>query len=243
MAKPEWYRAVLQQVIQETPQTRRFFFALPDLPRYDFTAGQFVQMELPIHEEERKRRRSYSIASRPDGTNVLEFVIVFMEDGSATTWLFNTAKLGDEIRISSPLGRMVLHEPIDYDVIYIATGTGVAPFRSQVQDLQHNPQPHRNFHLVFGTRTHEDLLYESEFHELEKSLDGFHYYPTLSREDLPGYGHGYVHPVYEGLIGDRKGAADFLFFICGWGDMIRDARKNLLDMGFHRKQIHFESYG
>ncbi len=238
-----WHRAVLVDCEAVTPLTRRFFFQLPDLETYEFTAGQFAMLEMPIHEEERKRRRSYSIASRPDGGNVLEFVIVQLEGGSGTDYLFNRCRQGAEIRISSPLGRMVLHDPIDYDVCYIATGTGVAPFRSMLQDLLHRPRPHRRLDLIFGTRTQADLLYPQEFRELEQHLEHFRYFPTLSREDAPGCRHGYVHPVYEELYGDRPGREDALFFICGWGDMIRDARKNLLDMGFNRRQIHFESYG
>lgn len=243
MPQPVWHRAVYLDHVQESPLTRRFRFRLPDLEDYRFTAGQFVQMELPIHEDPRKCRRSYSIASWPDGGNVLEFAIVRLEGGAGTRWLFDHARPGDEIRISDPLGRMVLHEPMDYDVVYIATGTGVAPFRSQLRDLVLHPRPHRALHLVFGTRTRADLLYEPEFRALEGQLEGFRYHPTLSREALPGYRHGYVHAVYEELIEGRHGAEDLLFFLCGWGDMIRDARKNLMDLGFHRKQIHFESYG
>ncbi len=238
-----WHRAVLVHCEAISQHTRRFFFEMPELERYDFEPGQFVMMQLPIHEEEKKSRRSYSIASRPDGTNRLEFVIVQLDGGAGTAFLFNHCEVGREILISSPLGRMGLHEPIDYDVCYIATGTGIAPFRSMLHDLHHHPRPHRRLDLIFGTRTAADLLYVEEMRSLERDLEGFHYHPTLSREAVPGCRQGYVHPVYQELYGDRAGREDVMFYICGWGDMIRDARKNLLDMGFSRKQIHFESYG
>ena len=238
-----WHRAVLVECIPVTPFTRRFIFEFPDLKSYDFLPGQFTMMELPIHEEEKRRRRSYSIASPPDGTNRLEFVIVQLDGGAGTGYLFNNCEVGVEIKMCSPLGRMTLHEPIDYDICYIATGTGIAPFRSMLLDLLRNPRPHRRIDLVFGTRTASDLLYADEMRELEKSLDQFHYHPTLSREDVPGCRRGYVHSVYQELYGDRPGREDASFYVCGWGDMIRDARKNLQEMGFGRKQIHFESYG
>ncbi len=216
---------------------------MPELDRFDFTAGQFVMMQLPIHEDEKKARRSYSIASRPDGSNRLEFVIVLMEGGLGTNYLFNNCKVGTEILISDPLGRMILHDPIDYDVCFIATGTGIAPFRSMLHDLQHNPRPHRRLDLVFGTRTAADLLYRREMMELEKTLEGFRYHPTLSREDVEGCRRGYVHPLYEELYLQGPLREDLKFYICGWGDMIRDARKRLTDAGYKRAQIHVESYG
>ena len=241
----EWYKSQLVDVVDETAQTKRFFFEFPELERYDFEAGQFTQFDMPIgpEDEPRKRQRSYSIASRPDGSNRLEFVIVRLEGGAGTGYLFDEMKVGDAIKMSSPRGKMVLHEPVDYDICYICTGTGIAPFRSQMHDMIAHNKPHRRVDLVFGTRTMADTLYYEEMRALGEQLDGFRFHCVLSREDHEGCRRGYVHPVYEELYGDRAGDPDVRFFICGWSDMIKEARTRLTDMGFDRKQLHFEIYG
>lgn len=247
MPKPAWHPARLVASKPLSPSTRTFVFEVTDVEAFDFLPGQFVKVEMPIHEDPAKCSRSYSIASRPDGSNRIEFAIVRLEGGAGTAWLFDQAKPGDAVRISDPMGRMVLPHaeergPIAEDMVFIATGTGVGPFRSMLLDLKAHPRLHRDLHLVFGCRTQEHLLYADEFRQLERELDGFHYHPTLSRQAVEGLEQGYVHPVYERLVQGRHGGEDLRFFICGWGDMINEARRNLKGMGYNRKQIHLESY-
>ena len=74
---------------------------------------------------------------------------------------------------------------------------------------------------------------------LQDRIPGFHYYPTLSRENWEGR-QGYVHGIYEELCADKPEAN---FFICGWKDMIDEARRRILEMGYEKKQIHYELYG
>ncbi|MFT7590005.1 MAG: ferredoxin-NADP reductase [Limisphaerales bacterium] len=239
----QWYTARLIEVIDETYQTKRFIFEIPDLQSFDFIAGQFVNFDMPIHEESRKRRRSYSIASRPDGTNRLEFVIVKLEGGAGTGYLFNTMKVGETMQMSSAVGKMILAEPIDYDICFICTGTGLAPFRSMINDLYFNNKAHKKIDLIFGTRSMKDVLYWDEMKKRSEEMDDFTFHPVLSREDTEETLRGYVHPVYESMYADRHGDSNVKFFLCGWGDMIKEGRTRLAEMSFDRKQLHFEIYG
>ena len=59
----EWKEAIIVNIIDETPTTKRFFFEVKDGSIFDFTPGQFITLDLPIHEKRNKRWRSYSIAS------------------------------------------------------------------------------------------------------------------------------------------------------------------------------------
>ena len=77
----EWMESVLTKIENETPNTKRFYFEIPNLEKFDFIPGQFVTLDLPIHEQKNKRWRSYSIASEPNGTNTFELVIVLLETG------------------------------------------------------------------------------------------------------------------------------------------------------------------
>ena len=97
MALQPWRKAVVTRIEEEADSTRRFYMQVPGLETFDFKPGQFITLDLPIHEKPAKRWRSYSIASWPNGTNELELVIVLLEGGAGTTYLFNEVKPGSEL--------------------------------------------------------------------------------------------------------------------------------------------------
>jgi ferredoxin-NADP reductase len=234
-----WRKSTVVRIEQETPNTRRFWIQIPELERFDFKPGQFVTLDLPIHEQKNKRWRSYSIASWPNGTNVVELVIVLLDGGLGTTYLFNEVREGSELILRGPQGVFTLPDPLEKDLFLICTGTGIAPFRSMVNYLELHKLPHGNIHLIFGCRTQQDLLYYPEFAELQKSMEGFRYHPTLSREDKEGFSRGYVHAIYEALAAERPEAH---FYLCGWRQMIDEARTRITTLGYDRKSIHLELY-
>jgi CDP-4-dehydro-6-deoxyglucose reductase len=235
----DWQTGRVVNIIDETPATRRYFIETPSTTPFDFKPGQFVTLDLPIHEKKNKRWRSYSIASSPDGTNIFELVIVLVEDGLGTPYLFNNIQVGDEISLRGPAGVFVLPEQIEHDYFMICTGTGIAPFRSMAQHLFNNSIPTQNIYLIFGTRTKSDLLYYDELMSLQGKFPQFKYIPVLSRENWEGK-TGYVHDVYSELCVNKPEAQ---FLLCGWKNMIDDAKNKLLALGYDKKQIHFELYG
>jgi ferredoxin-NADP reductase len=235
---PAWQQGTVQRIEQATHNTRRYFIAMQENP-FRFRPGQFVTLDLPIHEQKNKRWRSYSIASSPDDSNIIELLISYVPDGVGTNYIFNEIKEGSAFTLRGPHGVFTLPETLDKDLVMICTGTGIAPFRSMLHYIDRQQLPHKNLHLIFGTRTQADLLYADEMKELEQSLENFTYYPTLSREDWDGH-KGYVHAVYESLYKDRQAAH---FMLCGWRSMIDEARHRLHEMGYDKKDIHLELYG
>lgn len=240
MAIQPWRTGKVLKIEQQTHNTRRFWIQVPELESFDFKPGQFVTLDLPIHEKPNKRWRSYSIASWPDGSNVFELCIVLLADGAGTNYLFNEVKEGSEITLRGPVGVFTLHdENFEKDLFLIATGTGIAPFRSMSNYIRQQGTAHKNIHLIFGCRTSKDLLYYDELKQLEKDLPGFHYHPVLSREKWDGE-TGYVHEVYEKLCAEKQPAS---FFLCGWKAMIDESKQRIQAMGYDRKAIHQELYG
>lgn len=238
MALQPWRTGKVINIIQETYNTRRFFIEIPELEKFDFIPGQFITFDLPIHEKPNKRVRSYSIASWPNGTNVLELVIVLLEGGLGTTYLFTKVDVGSELTLRGPQGVFTLNEEmLKKEIIMICTGTGIAPFRSMVHHIKNQNIPHNKIYLLYGTRTQKDLLYYNEFKKFE--LENFEYIPTLSREQWEGRS-GYVHPIYEELCANKQPVA---FLLCGWKNMLDEAKQRIVAMGYDRKSIHQESYG
>jgi ferredoxin-NADP reductase len=120
--------------------------------------------------------------------------------------------------------------------------------------LNHNI-PHENIYLIFGCRKFGDCLYGPELKKLSEDIPTFQYIPTFSREVPENENHlirtGYVHSVYEELCRGKlttngeetpqvKPAA---FYLCGWKNMIDEAKKRIQDLGYDRKSIHQELYG
>ena len=212
---------------------------LPEVELFPFKAGQFVTLDLPIHEQRNKRWRSYSIASMPDQSNIIELVVVQVEGGAASKYIFSDIKVGSTFTLRGPQGVFVLPDRIEKDIYMISTGTGIAPFRSMLHYINYHQISHKEINLIFGTRTREDLLYADEMKKLEKMIPDFIYSPTLSREEWEG-DTGYVHAIYEKLCVDKKPA---MFMLCGWRAMIDEAKERILKMGYDKKDIHIEIYG
>ncbi|HEX8331251.1 MAG TPA: FAD-dependent oxidoreductase [Segetibacter sp.] len=237
-----WRTGIVTKITNETSATRRFWIQIPEVEKFDFKPGQFVTLDLPIHEKKNKRWRSYSIASSPDGTNVIELVIVKLEGGLGTAYLFDHIVEGSELLLRGPQGVFVLPETIDRDLFFICTGTGVAPFRSMVHHINRYNISHKNIYLIFGSRHVSDCLYGPELKQLEDDLPNYKYLPTFSRE--PGNDlvrKGYVHTVYEEIINGNKPEA--YFYLCGWKNMVDEAKQRILALGYDRKAIHLELYG
>lgn len=237
-----WHEGIVQKIDTIAPNVRSFKVEIPALPSFDFQAGQFVTMDLPIGEKRLQRWRSYSIANPPAGSNSLELCIVQSSEGPGSRFLFNEVQEGSTLKFKGPDGGFVLPDNIDHDLVLICTGTGVAPFRSMILDLKNSGKPHRNVHLIFGTREESGILYREEFEALTRTMPGFRYDIALSRQaGGPGV-QGYVHQIYmEEYAAPRP---DIHFYICGWSNMIDEAVANLLiKMKYDRSQIHYELYG
>ena len=249
MAVEPWRTGTVIKIVDETYNTKRYFIRVDELESFNFKAGQFVTLDLPIHEQKNKRWRSYSIASWPDGSNVYELLIVLLEGGAGTTYLFNEIKVGSELTFRGAQGVFTLPEQIEHDIFFICTGTGIAPFRSMLNYISIHNISYKNLYLIYGCRAQKDLLYYEEMKDLEKKLPNFNFMPTLSRENWDGH-KGYVHSLYEEICKKNNEACENLetvtpaaFYLCGWKFMIDDARKKIAELGYDKKAVHFELYG
>ena len=246
MALQPWQKGIITRIQNETQQTKRFWITVPAVTKFEFKPGQFVTLDLPIDEKINKRVRSYSIASWPDETNTFELVIVLMPQGLGSNYLFTQMHEGSEITFRGPQGVFTLPQNITTDLYFVATGTGIAPFRSMMHHIKNHNIPHRQVNLIFGTRSFSDLLYYEEMKKLEEEVQSFKYIPTLSREKWEGC-CGYVHAIYENLLNEKISQSSELppssFYLCGWKDMITEAKQRIQQLGFDRKSIHQELYG
>ena len=172
-----------------------------------FTPGQFVSIQRQFGEK--TITRAYSIASPPGG-NRFALCLNKVQDGLMSPWLF-ALEPGETVEMRPPLGYFTWREPV-HDSILVATGTGVAPFRSMLMSLL--PQwPAALITLVLGVRYEETLLYRDEFVDMQRAYPFFRFEPVLSRPADTWMGRtGHVQPHVLELVGERR---DFNIYICG----------------------------
>jgi ferredoxin-NADP reductase len=219
------------------PNTRHFEFESPDW-KPAFVPGQFLSVTATIGEDE--ITRAYSVVSPPGG-NGFALCANLVQEGRLSPWLFSLSaglRLGAEIDFKGPYGAFILRRPVS-DSIFVATGTGIAPFRSiLLSQLAANPD--RRFTLIFGVRYEEGLLYNGELAALAETHPNFDYRPTLTCPPEHWTGRtGRVQQHTIEVLGERR---DVDVYICGLREMVDDMRSKLKEIGLDRKRIIYEKY-
>jgi ferredoxin-NADP reductase len=220
-------------------QTKHLEFSIENAAGFHFTPGQFVSIQ-QLKPDGKTHTRAYSIASAPRDA-AFDLCLNRVEQGFLSNWLCDLEE-GATVQFHGPHGMFTLRQP-HQDSVFIATGTGIAPFRGMVHWLFQQPARHldREFWLVYGTRHEDGLYYSDEFRAAEQAHPNFHYLPTLSRgrDDWSGL-RGYVQDHVREIVGARR---DMQAYICGLHQMVDANRKLLKDeLGWDRKQIVFERY-
>lgn len=211
---------------------------MPEKEQFAFTPGQFISV---VHHAEGKEvTRAYSIASPRVPGNRFSLCLNLVTGGLISPFLFSL-KAGDEIQIGEPLGYFTLRHP-GHHVLFVATGTGIAPFRSML--LDHLPRFESRITLLFGARYAYGLLYRDELERLSAQHDHFNLLTTITRPDDTWHGRiGRVQAHLDEALQLASSDPDTLdIYICGLKEMVDDVRRNLKARGFDRKQIIYEKY-
>lgn len=194
-----------------------------DRGNIQFSPGDCVS----IFEEGGKTSRPYSIASGT-GEGELRFFIRQMEDGVVTEYLA-TLEPGDRVKVSLPYGWFRPGQEIeDSPFVFIATGTGIAPFLSYCQSYPERPPQQ----ILFGVRT----LNEAAGFEFLKNICPVHL--AVSREKIKSHHHGRVTDLLE----DLPVSEQVHYYLCGLDEMINEVTEWLESKGVSALNIHREVF-
>lgn len=207
-------------------------------PTLPFQAGQFISIVIPnASPSGRDLRRAYSIASSPHITP-LELCITQVKDGPGTTYLYSLNE-GDTFKAFFPYGDFVYKPKKDQNVCFIATGTGIAPFRAMMYSKEFQAHPPKKIYCLYGARNCTDILYESEL----KSYPNSEWFCCLSRET--GKVEYFIGRVTQKLK-ELDGQLDWSrtdFYLCGNGAMIKEVEHFLKEeKGVEKHSFHKEAY-
>ena len=236
------HRYILEESKLLAPKVLHLSFKREDNEPFPFIAGQFITLH--IETPAKKVHRSYSIANSP-GNNRLEIACAYVENGIASKLLFNL-KPGDTIEAGGPHGLFVLKDEQPKRYLFIATGTGVTPYRSMLKEIQRRlkeSSPHLKVALIFGVRTREELLFKDEFLNFAKEHPNFEFHACYSREsqatlsDFEHHGH-----VQVALAKLQPNPNEDIVYLCGNPNMIDDTFTLLTELGFDKKNVRREKY-
>ena len=202
--------------IQENNENTKTLTFIPD-KKIEFEPGQFLMYHI------NGKRVPYSIASSPHEEDI---DLCVNKVGPSSSYL-HELKIGDTIKADGPYGVFTLKEFDNHELIFIATGTGIAPIRSMIHNLIYH-RVNNKITLIFGVRTSKDLLFKQEWDTFDIKL-----IPCLSREDK----RIHVQDIVREL--DNRKAH---YYICGLPDMVRDVKQILLNKGVTKEKIHREIY-
>jgi CDP-4-dehydro-6-deoxyglucose reductase, E3 len=213
-------------------------FDVIDPPRLAFRAGQFVTLTVGSDPSGQNLRRSYSIASMSDHGENLRFLIRVIPGGVASDFFLNLP-LEAEVEMTGPHGFFVLAPHHPGDVVFAATGTGLAPVLPMLGELRQRAEPGRRL-VYWGLRQESDLFVPEEVQALCNTA-GATLKTYLSRPSDGWTGRrGRITPA---VLEEAPGLSSPTFYLVGNGAMIAEIKGALVATGVdRRKQIRTEAF-
>lgn len=182
-------------------------------------------------------RRSYSIANAPRQDGKLEFQIRQVKGGVMSKYWFEELASNDLLRLEGPQGTFALRNTSPANLVFLATGTGIAPVKAILEQLKADPVlvVGKRVWVYWGARHVQDIYWAPELGLLPAT-----FVPVLSR---PGSGWegrtGYVQDV---LVQDGVDLADAVVYGCGSEHMIYSAKEKLVTLGLPYKNFYSDAF-
>jgi CDP-4-dehydro-6-deoxyglucose reductase len=210
--------------------------------RLDFRAGQFVSIAVDAPGADPSApalpRRSYSIASQTSEGGRLRFIIRVVAEGAASHFLMSLP-LGAEIAMTGPHGFFVLDAAHAGDVVFGATGTGVAAVMPMLGELASRVESGRRV-LYWGVREEADLFAREEIEALAARAN------TRLAIHLTAPGPGWTGALGRITPAILEALPSFnapTFYLVGNGAMITELKRELIARGVNRKtQVRTEAF-
>ncbi|HEU4684994.1 MAG TPA: FAD-binding oxidoreductase [Nitrospira sp.] len=223
----ETFQAEVSRTTDLTHDVRELELTLRGPKEIVFKAGQFISFDVPKEGMPYPVTRPYSIASPPSVTDRVLLLFNLVPGGPGSTYLYGVGK-GDTVTFKGPAGSFYLREDPTKRLLFVATGTGIAPFRSMLlAQLERDRQ--QPVTLFWGLRYERDLYYQEELAALADRHPNFSFVTTLSR---PGPDWTGSQGRVTDLVRDRvTSVRDLAVYVCGNGDMIKEVTEIIQSKG------------
>lgn len=235
LPKPQKYTSRLISIEKVSSNMYLERFELLNPTDITFLAGQTIMLYVAPGVN-----RSMSIASPPSDTHIILLAHDVSPNGAYAKWAL-AAKVGDQMNFMGPLGVFVLDKESPRKKVIVATGSGIAPYRSML--LDYLPSAAGEITLYWGLRREEDIFWQKELEELAAKYPNFHVVMTLSQPtDAWQSAGGRRGHVQEHMFAEQKNLTDMDWYLCGSKAMINETRDKLKAAAVPDTQVKFELF-
>jgi len=225
--------AKIQTINKITETIVEVSLRLPPNSNFTYKPGQYVNIL------RNNLKRSYSVSNAQKDSGELSFFIKKIECGEMSKYWFKEAKVNDLLRIEGPIGSFFLRESeVDF-IIFLATGTGIAPIKAILESINgfSDTISNKQIFLFYGARHEVDLFWDPS---ILKGIPNLQYIPVLSQPHSEGkFEKGYVQDV---LLKREIQLERAQVYACGSSRMIEASRKVLRENGLSEKNFFSDAF-
>lgn len=219
----------ISSITNLTNDILRLELRVPPNSNFNFNPGQYINLI------KGDIIRSYSISS--PSSNIIELIIKKYSGGQMSNYLFNYAKIDDLLRLEGPLGTFFIRKSKSKNIVFIATGTGIAPIKAILEHMNNNYNDYVNntIWLFYGARFKKDLFWKPEFSNLN-----FNYIPVLSREKSDWNGEtGYVQDI---VLKNKIDLKNSQVYACGSLNMIETSKEIFVKNNLNKNNFFSDAF-
>lgn len=209
---------------------------LPASQRFDYLAGQYIDIILRDG-----RRRSFSMAGRPQAGQELELHVRHVPGGHFSSRVFESMREKDLLRFQGPFGTFFLRGDSSRPAILMAGGTGLAPIKALIEQALHDHST-RDFHLFWGVRQRRDLYLDHMLESLAAAHGNLAYTPVLSEPNAADHWNGETGFVHEAVLRHYDDLSAHEIYACGPPVMIDAAKRHFPDHGLAPDRLFYDSF-
>ena len=203
---------------------------LPANDAFNYFPGQYIEFILRDG-----TRRSYSMATAPgtltkdDGAgnqvaaNMIELHIRHLPNGLFTTHVFGDMKEKEIQRIEGPFGSFYLREESSKPIILLASGTGFAPIKAVIENMQLKGITRPGV-LFWGGRRPEDLYLDAWVQDKLAEMPNLSYVPVISDALPEDHWTGRTGFVHAAVVVDFPDMSGYQVYACGAPIVVDSAR-------------------
>ena len=229
----EAFDTVIERVTDLTPTILAVTLRLVHPPQMRFTAGQFVNVEVPGTDNV----RAFSMANAPSANSEIELIVRVFPGGQFSECL-KYAEMGQRVRVFGPVGSLRMR--LSYrKIIMVAGGSGMAPMLSMLADLAQR-KDRRPVTVFFGARTCDELYYIDRLKGLCEVSSRAEFVPVVEGAGEAWDGErGLVTDAIARRMGSLRG---YDAYLCGPPPMVEAARELVIKLGVREANVYFDAF-
>lgn len=220
------FRAKVLQIRHLTPDIREMTLEMVEPSSLSFQAGQSIAVAVPDATSSSTLLRYFSLASPPRSSRHLVLLLNGQDGGKGSTFLLKN-DIGNEVQVFGPYGSFILQSEPDRELLFVGTGTGVAPLWSMMATLleESSSQPVK---LLWGLRSESDRYYLQELEAWTTRHKNFSYVLTLSK---PGAAWQGKKGRVTDLLQELSTVDHLAVYVCGNRAMVKEVNDLLREKG------------